>query len=73
VGTAKNRYQLEVPDSVSGRVPSAYELSGQRKNYKRYVTEKTKTLLVELMEAEAKQDVALKDTMRKLFNKFDER
>lgn len=73
VGTGRNRYQLEVPDSATKRVPSSYEVTGQRKGFKRYVTEESKAMLATLMEAEDRQVAALKDTMRKIFSKFDER
>ena len=73
VGTGRNRFQLEVPDSACKRVPAHYEVTGQRKGYKRYITSQTKHLLGELTEAEDKQVLALKDTMRRIFNKFDER
>ncbi|XP_067931306.1 DNA mismatch repair protein Msh6-like [Watersipora subatra] len=72
VGTGRNRYQLEVPDTVAKRVPGHYEVTGQKKGHKRYVTMETKSLLSELMDAEEKQISGLKDTMRKIFKKFDE-
>lgn len=73
MGTAKNRYQLELPVGVCKRVPAHFEATGQRKNFKRYWTEKAKSLLADMMEAEDRQLQALRDTMRKIFNKFDER
>ena len=73
MGTGRNRFQVEVPESACKRVPSHYEVTGQRKGYKRYITSEVKAMLSELVEAEEKQVLALKDTMRRIFNKFDER
>lgn len=39
-GSDKRRFQLEVPDRVS--VPREFELSSQRKGFKRYVNATTK-------------------------------
>ena len=73
VGTGRNRYQMEVPNSACKKIPSHYEVTGQRKGFKRYITENTKSLLSQMMEAEDKQTNALKETMRKIFNKFSEK
>lgn len=64
---------MEVPDSACKKVPSHYEVTSQRKGFKRYITEHTKSLLGRMMEAEDKQTLALKETMRKIFNKFSEK
>ena len=64
---------MEIPEASCKRVPSHYEVTGQRKGFKRYITTDIKSLLSELMEAEDKQVLALRDTMRRIFNKFDER
>jgi len=42
IGTGRNRFQMEIPESAAKRVPSTYEVSGQRKGYKRYVTQTIK-------------------------------
>lgn len=70
-GTAKNRYQLEVPDSTSKNTPDEYTLQSQKKGYRRYWTPEIEDQLAALTEAEDRRDAALKDTMRTIFEKFD--
>lgn len=71
-GTGKNRYQMEVPDSVLERnIPDEYELKSTKKGWKRYVTKKTERMFSELQGFEEKRDAALKDCMRMLFYNFD--
>ncbi|CAG09472.1 unnamed protein product, partial [Tetraodon nigroviridis] len=71
-GTGRNRYQMEVPDSVSERsVPQEYEVKSTKKGWKRYVTKETERLFSELQAFEEKRDAALKDCMRRLFYNFD--
>lgn len=71
-GTGRNRYQMEVPDSVSERnVPEEYEVKSTKKGWKRYVTKETERLFSELQGFEEKRDSALKDCMRRLFYNFD--
>nr|QIC49977.1 DNA mismatch repair protein Msh6-like protein [Actinia equina] len=72
-GSAKNRYQLEVPDSALGKnTPDDYTLQSQRKGFRRYWTSEIEEHLADLMDAEDRRDVALKDTMRTIFQSFDE-
>ncbi|XP_070771659.1 DNA mismatch repair protein Msh6 isoform X2 [Enoplosus armatus] len=71
-GTGRNRYQMEVPDSVSERnIPEEYEVKSTKKGWKRYVTKETEQLFSELQGFEEKRDAALKDCMRRLFYNFD--
>uniref|UniRef100_A0A3P8VVX0 DNA mismatch repair protein n=1 Tax=Cynoglossus semilaevis TaxID=244447 RepID=A0A3P8VVX0_CYNSE len=71
-GTGKNRFQMEVPDSVSERnIPEEYEVKSTKKGWKRYVTRKTEKMFSELQGYEEKRDGALKDCMRRLFYNFD--
>lgn len=71
-GTGKNRYQMEVPDSISERnIPEEYEVKSTKKGWKRYVTKETERLFSELQGFEEKRDAALKDCMRRLFYNFD--
>ncbi|XP_061914371.1 DNA mismatch repair protein Msh6 [Entelurus aequoreus] len=71
-GTGRNRYQMEVPDSVSERnIPEEYEVKSTKKGWKRYVTKETEQLFYELQGFEEKRDAALKDCMRRLFYNFD--
>ncbi|XP_070696537.1 DNA mismatch repair protein Msh6 [Pempheris klunzingeri] len=71
-GTGRNRYQMEVPDSVSERnIPEEYDVKSTKKGWKRYVTKETERLFSELQGLEEKRDAALKDCMRRLFYNFD--
>ncbi|XP_038592702.1 DNA mismatch repair protein Msh6 [Micropterus salmoides] len=71
-GTGRNRYQIEVPDSVSERnIPEEYEVKSTKKGWKRYVTKESERLFSELQGFEEKRDAALKDCMRRLFYNFD--
>ncbi|XP_018580482.2 DNA mismatch repair protein Msh6 [Scleropages formosus] len=71
-GTGRNRYQMEVPDSVSDRnIPEEYEVKSTRKGWKRYWTREIERLFSELQGWEEKRDAALKDCMRRLFYNFD--
>lgn len=71
-GTGRNRYQLEVPDSVSERsVPEEYEVRSTKKGWKRYSTKEIEQLFSEIQTWEDKRDAALKDCMRRLFYNFD--
>ncbi|KAK5853861.1 hypothetical protein PBY51_014982 [Eleginops maclovinus] len=71
-GTGRNRYQMEVPDSVSERnIPEEYDVKSTKKGWKRYVTKESERLFSELQGYEEKRDAALKDCMRRLFYNFD--
>ncbi|NXM56475.1 MSH6 protein, partial [Illadopsis cleaveri] len=71
-GTGKNRYQLEIPESViSHNLPEEYELRSSRKGYKRYWTKEIEKMLAAMVSAEERRDAALKDCMRRLFYNFD--
>lgn len=69
-GTAKNRFQMEVPDSVH-HVPDEYEVTSSKKGFKRYKTAEIERLFSKLTDAEERRDVALKDVMRRIFYNFD--
>lgn len=71
--TGRNRYQLEIPESVVSRhAPEEYELKSQRKGFRRYWTQTIEQLLQQLIDMETQRDDALKDTMRTIFHSFDE-
>ncbi|XP_076019011.1 DNA mismatch repair protein Msh6 [Genypterus blacodes] len=71
-GTGRNRYQMEVPESVSQRnIPEEYDVKSTKKGWKRYVTKETERMFAELQGFEEKRDAALKDCMRRLFYNFD--
>ncbi|XP_022106903.1 DNA mismatch repair protein Msh6-like [Acanthaster planci] len=72
-GTGKNRFQLEVPESALARhTPEDYELQSAKKGFKRYWTPELKELFAELVAEEERRDVALRDSMRRVFYAFDE-
>ncbi|KAM4693852.1 DNA mismatch repair protein Msh6 [Discoglossus pictus] len=71
-GTAKNRYQMEIPESITERnLPEEYELKSTKKGYKRYWTKTIENMFGDLVNAEERRDAALKDCMRRLFYNFD--
>ncbi|XP_077138552.1 DNA mismatch repair protein Msh6 [Ranitomeya variabilis] len=71
-GTAKNRYQMEIPESVTERnLPESYELKSTKKGFKRYWTKAIENMFGDLVNAEERRDAALKDCMRRLFYNFD--
>ena len=72
-GTAKNRYQIEVPDSALKHVPNEYQLMSSKKGAKRYRTADIEDMFAELVDAEERKALALKDVMRRIFYSFDER
>lgn len=72
-GTAKNRFQMEIPESALSRhIPEEYELTSSKKGFKRYWSPTIQKLLADTMNAEDRRDAALKDSMRRVFHKFDE-
>lgn len=72
MGTARNRYQIEVRESATSKVPREWQLSSQRKGFKRYRCSEIQTLLTEMMEAEERKDVSLRSIMRHIFALFSE-
>jgi len=71
-GSGKNRFQIEVPDSVVKHVPDEYEVTSQKKGSRRYRTPRINSLLSELTDAEERRDAAQRDTMRRIFFQFDQ-
>ncbi|EDV19356.1 uncharacterized protein TRIADDRAFT_33687, partial [Trichoplax adhaerens] len=72
-GQGRNRYQIEVPESVLSRyTPNDYELRSRKKGFKRFWTGDILNLIESLTNAEERRDAALKDAMRRIFLKFDE-
>ena len=70
-GSAKNRYQLEIPEAKCKNLSDDYELSSSRKGFKRFWTEETKELLAQLTDAEDRKEQALRNTLKCLFKNFD--
>ena len=62
---------MELPESaLRSCTPGDYHLKSQKKGYKRYQSDEIIELNEELTKAEEQRDMALKDTMRNIFNKF---
>ncbi|XP_001382177.3 DNA mismatch repair protein Msh6 [Monodelphis domestica] len=71
-GVGKNRYQLEIPESFTLHdLPEEYELKSTKKGCKRYWTKDIEKKLADLMNAEERRDISLKDCMRRIFFNFD--
>ncbi|KPM06281.1 DNA mismatch repair protein Msh6-like protein [Sarcoptes scabiei] len=70
----KNRYMMEVPDSVASKLSRSeekYELKSARKGFKRFHTDALIELVGVLEEAEQKRTMILGDIFRRLLAKFD--
>ncbi|GFO37513.1 DNA mismatch repair protein msh6 [Plakobranchus ocellatus] len=72
-GTAKNRFQIEVPENYLKNVPHHYELMSSKKGAKRFRTSDIEEMLSELTDAEDRKDTCLKDIMRRIFYNFDQK
>lgn len=70
--TNKDRFQLEVPKAMENKVPRDWKGKSQKKTHRRYWTATIERLLAKMVEAEARQDEAQGDTLRCIFEKFDE-
>ncbi|VDP43056.1 unnamed protein product [Schistosoma mattheei] len=71
-GTGRNRYQIEIPESLASRVPNSWQLSSQRKGVKRYTCSETQEWLSELTAAEERKDASLRSIMQHIFSSFSE-
>ena len=69
--TNKDRFQLEVPMSMQNKVPHDWKTRARRRPIG-YWTPTIERLLAQLVEAETRQDEAQGDTLRCIFEKFDE-
>ncbi|KJH43320.1 MutS domain V protein [Dictyocaulus viviparus] len=70
-GSGKNRFQLEIPDTINP--PRYYELKSRRKGFNRYTTEELEELIDELVKAETFKDLQREDATRRVFYDFDTR
>jgi DNA mismatch repair protein MSH6 len=70
-GSNKDRYQIEVPMNLAGKVPKEWTSKSQKKTHRRFWTPKIERYLDELVAAEERLAVAQKDTLRRVFEKFD--
>ncbi|XP_073283875.1 DNA mismatch repair protein MSH6 [Primulina huaijiensis] len=72
VTVGKDEYLLEVPESLSDRIPKEYELRSSKKGYFRYWSPVIKKLLGELSQAESEKESKLKSILRRLVERFCE-
>ncbi|KAI4503557.1 hypothetical protein M0802_000960 [Mischocyttarus mexicanus] len=72
-GHDRKRFQIEIPDSQEKKVGPGYELTSQRKGFKRYYTAESKELLARQTSVEECRDKVLKDLNRRIFAKFSEK
>ncbi|EPB75051.1 MutS domain V protein [Ancylostoma ceylanicum] len=70
-GSGKNRFQMEIPESVNP--PRSYELKSRRKGFGRYTTEELDELIEAVFQAEAYKDQQRDDATRRVFSDFDSR
>ncbi|KAH7428809.1 hypothetical protein KP509_09G018600 [Ceratopteris richardii] len=70
VTVGKDRYQLEIPESLQSKVPHDYQVESQKKGFRRYSTSTVKQLLSELVYEEECKEVALKNIMQGLLTHF---
>ena len=59
ISQQKETHQLEVPDRLVKKVPADWEISSQRKGFRRYLTPEVKTLRTELQRAHERKEAAL--------------
>lgn len=71
-GKAKDRYQLEIPESSCNNLPDEYILTTQKKGFRRYKTKFINEKFDGILANEEKRDIALNNTIRTLFAKFCE-
>lgn len=64
---------MEIPEKVAKNVPDEYEVTSSKKGWKRYRTRQISRHLYEIMDAEERKDVALKDVMRRIYHSFDDK
>ncbi|XP_078179988.1 MUTS homolog 6 [Carex rostrata] len=72
VNVGKDKYLLEVPESLGGSVPRNYTLQASKKGYFRYWTPKIKEMLQELSQAEEEKEKSLKGILQRLIQQFSE-
>lgn len=70
-GTNKDRYQIEVPMSSCNRVPNDWVSKSQKKTHRRYWTSAIESKVAELIAAEERLAEAQRDTLRRIFERFD--
>lgn len=72
VTVGKDRFQLEIPDSLQKKVPPEYSVESQRKGFRRYSTPIVKQLLADLVLEEEHREAALNNILQGLLARFGE-
>ncbi|KAF3784024.1 DNA mismatch repair protein [Nymphaea thermarum] len=70
VTVGKDRYVLEVPEDLQGRIPTEYQLHSSKKGYFRYWTPQIRAHLGELSNAEAERESKLKSILQRFIIRF---
>lgn len=69
-GSAKNRYQIQVPEAYCKKVPSEYRIETTRKGFKRYYTPTIDKLFQKLTAREEEMKKTLDGIMSTIFEQF---
>lgn len=69
-GSAKNRYQIQVPEAYCKKVPSEYRIETTRKGFKRYYTPTIDKLFQKLTVCEEEMKRTLDSIMSTIFEQF---
>jgi len=69
-GTAKNRYQIQIPESYCKNIPSEYRIETTRKGFKRYYTPTIDKLFQRLSTFEEELKKTLDNIMSRIFEQF---
>ncbi|XP_074105198.1 DNA mismatch repair protein Msh6-like [Cotesia typhae] len=72
ISTSESAYDIEISEKIVSNVIDGYDFKKTRKGFKRYWNEETKKLQERKTAAEARHDMLLKDSDRRIFAKFSE-
>lgn len=67
---SKYRYEIEIPESKTNKVPKDFEFTSSRKGFKRFRSKKVIDLLDKLEIAEERERETLKPFVVTIFSKF---
>uniref|UniRef100_A0A914HRU2 DNA mismatch repair protein n=1 Tax=Globodera rostochiensis TaxID=31243 RepID=A0A914HRU2_GLORO len=72
-GTGRNSYQMEIPESACHHLTDDFQLTSQRKGYKRYTTNNLQKLVDRLNDAEVNCATISAEVTRRVFADLDAR
>ncbi|KAI3415702.1 hypothetical protein GPALN_005293 [Globodera pallida] len=72
-GTGRNSYQMEIPESACHHLTDDFQLTSQRKGYKRYTTNNLQKLVDKLNDAEVNCATISAEVTRRVFADLDAR